>query len=551
MKLLSFKNEHEKSKSLSSIHSFSVRKHIIILLIPLISLTLIFEYLQLQINDEHFFYLQMFAFVFHSLIAFYCFNRAIYLENRLFLFLGIGFIASAIIDLLHGIVSVNTFVEESFLGYFVPKTWAAGRIVDASIMIIAFGVLSKHLLKRDDSTKVSRDTTALSSLGIIAIIGINSVIFSILSTFPNIVFDFPLSRPYDALAASLFVFGIILFVKNRKFLVDDSLYRGIFAYLIISAFGELVISFSAENFDTKFTLGHILKDAGYFAIILTLPKSLYTQYKAKDTLLDMIRLKNKELSRKTKLLTKAYEQLEYKDKLKDEFISIASHELRSPVQPILGFAELAKDGSISHQEAWDGIIKHALRLEKVSKTILDVSRIESRDLKYNMQTVNINKLVSSVGEYHKVNLKKTVSIEIILDKCDVGVLADHNLLTQVLDNVINNAQKFTEEGTITIQTHVISKENNIEILVRDTGPGVLPEILPCIFDKFVTKNPTEVNVHGAGLGLFISKAIITAHQGKISIFNNKEKGATVKIELPIMPLKKKTSELSPIINKQK
>ena len=550
MKLLSFKNEHEKSKSSSSIHSFSIRKYLIILLIPLISLTLVFEYLQLQINDEHFFYLQMFAFVFHSVIAFYCLNRALYLENRIFLFLGIGFIASAIIDLLHGVVSVNSLVEESFLGYFIPKTWAAGRLIDVSIMIIAFGVLAKHLVKHDDSSKISKDSTSLSSLGIIAIIGINSVIFSILSTFPNIVIDFPLSRPYDALAACLFVFAAVLYIKNRKFLVDDSLYKGLFAYLIISAFGELVISFSVENFDTKFALGHILKDIGYFAILMTLPKSLYTQYKAKETLLDMIRLKNQELSRKTKLLTKAYEQLEYKDKLKDEFISIASHELRSPVQPILGFAELAKDGSISHQEAWDGIIKHALRLEKVSKTILDVSRIESRELKYNMRTVDINKLVGSVGEYHKVNLKKTVSIEVILDKCEVEVLADHNLFTQVLDNIINNAQKFTEQGTITIETHVIAKENKIEILVRDTGPGVLPDVLPCIFDKFVTKNPTEINVHGAGLGLYISKAIVTAHQGKISIFNNKEKGATVKIELPII-LKKKTSELSAIINKQK
>ncbi|KAG2474342.1 MAG: putative Histidine kinase [Nitrosopumilales archaeon] len=168
-----------------------------------------------------------------------------------------------------------------------------------------------------------------------------------------------------------------------------------------------------------------------------------------------------------------------------------------------------------------------------------------------MRPVNINKLVGSVSEYHKINLKKTVSIEVMLDNCDVQVLADHNLFTQVLDNIINNAHKFTEEGTITIETHVISNENKIEILVRDTGPGVLPEVLPCIFDKFVTKNPTEINVYGAGLGLYISKAIVTAHQGKISIFNNKEKGATAKIELPIIPLKKKTSELPAIINKRK
>jgi len=551
MKSLSFKNEHEKSKSLSSIQSFSIRKHIIIILIPLIILTLVFEYLQLQINDEHFFYLQLFAFIFHSLIAFYCFNRAVYLENRLFLFLGIGFIAGAIINLLHGIVSVNSFVEESFLGYFIPKTWAAGRIVDVSVMIVAFGVLAKHLVKHDASSKIPRDIAALSSLGIIAIIGINSAIFSILSTFPNIVIDFPLSRPYDALAACLFVFAAVLYVKNRKFLVDDSLYMGIFAYLIISAFGEFAISFSTENFDTKFALGHILKDVGYFVIVVALLKSSYAQYEAKETLVDMIRLKNQELSRNTKLLTKAYEQLEYKDKLKDEFISVASHELRSPVQPILGFAELAKEGSISHEEAWDGIIKHALRLEKVSKNILDVSRIESQELKYNLQTVNINKLVNSIGEDHKINQKKTVQIKVILDKCNVEVLADHNLLTQVLDNIINNAQKFTEEGSITIETHVISKQNKIEILVRDTGPGVLPEIFPSIFDKFVTKNPTQQSALGAGLGLYISKAIITAHQGKISISNNKEKGATVKIELPIMPIKKKTSELSVIITKKK
>jgi signal transduction histidine kinase len=234
-------------------------------------------------------------------------------------------------------------------------------------------------------------------------------------------------------------------------------------------------------------------------------------------------------------LEKANEELKYKDKLKDEFINVASHELKSPIQPILGLASLAKKDKIKQEEAWDIILRQARKLEQLANDILDVSRIESGNLSCKMDKVRINDVILDLVSAAKLNpnLSKDVSLETKLDR-SIEIVADKVRITQVLTNIISNAVKFTKKGIIMVESHVYSEENKIEIKISDTGSGIPEDLFTNLFDKFVTKkSAVNESQHGTGLGLFISKAIITAHNGQVFVCNNNDGGSTFTIILPI------------------
>jgi len=242
-----------------------------------------------------------------------------------------------------------------------------------------------------------------------------------------------------------------------------------------------------------------------------------------------------DIYRLNKDVEKINEELKKREQLKNEFIAIASHELRTPIQPILGFALLAKKGKISHDAAWDGVLKEARRLQQLANDILDVSRIESGELIYKMEKVSVNNLLNSVGESERADLAKDVTLEIITDEGmkDLEVELDRSRITQVLVNIVGNAIKFTQRGNIRIKGKTYLDKNRIEIIISDTGDGIPEFVLPKLFGKFVTKSVGERNKHGTGLGLFISKAIVTAHGGEIVAHNNIGGGATFSISLPI------------------
>jgi len=240
----------------------------------------------------------------------------------------------------------------------------------------------------------------------------------------------------------------------------------------------------------------------------------------------------KEVDLKTSELRVANEKLKKLDKMKDEFIGIASHELKSPIQPIIGFAELAKSGDIGHEEAWDGVTILAKKLQDLANDVLDVSRIESDRLVLHKERLRINDLISDTINSMKVNLNDELKITENLDE-NIEIEADSVRLEQVIQNLLNNAIKFTNKGTIRITTHVNLDENSLMVIVSDSGLGIPEEVLPDIFGKFVTKGHEQENQSGTGLGLFLCKGIIKAHGGKIFARNNREKGATFEFTIPI------------------
>lgn len=238
-----------------------------------------------------------------------------------------------------------------------------------------------------------------------------------------------------------------------------------------------------------------------------------------------------EVIKRTRSLQKANRKLEKTNVLKDDFINIASHELKSPLHPIHGFIELAQSGDISMEEALQGISKQARQLEEVANRILDMSKIENEILQLSYEKCDFSNSIFEIISSYRSN--KKIKIETNLEK-DIHVEADRVRISQVIHNLINNALKFTENGIIQVTAHSNLEKNLVEVAVRDSGSGIHPDILPNLFNKFVTRGPKTESWRGNGLGLYLCREIINAHGGHIFAYNNTESGATFKFTIPIM-----------------
>jgi signal transduction histidine kinase len=242
---------------------------------------------------------------------------------------------------------------------------------------------------------------------------------------------------------------------------------------------------------------------------------------------------NEELTSKNEELSETNAKLQKLDKMKTDFILIAAHELRTPIQPITGSIQLAEKGLISNEQAWKTIVAEAKRLSTVATYILDVGKIENGNFSYDMKPLGVAQLVERISSSSTniVTPDGVISIKLELDE-DVKIMGDRERLVQAFANIIDNAAKFAKSGTITIQTTNNDDKGLVEIKITDDGPGIPAEILPILFKKFVTK--TKENERGTGLGLYITKAIVEAHSGKISAANNAGgKGATFTVSFPI------------------
>jgi two-component system sensor histidine kinase VicK len=231
--------------------------------------------------------------------------------------------------------------------------------------------------------------------------------------------------------------------------------------------------------------------------------------------------------------TELYEQLKVHDKMQKDFINIAAHELRTPIQPILGLSEavLSKSKDETQKELLEVVVRNAKRLTTLIENILDVTRIENQSLSLRKERLNINGIILNIlEEYEGRDNKKKDNVKIVFTpKDDFFVEADKGRVMQVISNLMNNAIKFTLKGTITVTTKKKEENNEIIVSIKDTGSGIDPEIMSRLFSKFATKSQT-----GTGLGLFISQNIVEAHGGKIWAENNSDgKGSVFSFSLPL------------------
>ena len=259
--------------------------------------------------------------------------------------------------------------------------------------------------------------------------------------------------------------------------------------------------------------------------------------------------------------TQLYEDLKSNEKMQKEFINIAAHELRTPIVPILNLSELLYSrlkGQQHEQEQeqqeemlrmLEIIIRNANRLHQLTEDVLDATRIESRTLKLRKERFNVNDAILSVVEDYRQQITND-NVKVMYEGTDSITLveADRRRLTQVVSNLLNNALKFTKDGTVTVTTAIERKGEvgggEVIVSLKDTGTGIDPELMPRLFTKFATKS-----YQGTGLGLFISKSIIEAHGGRMWAENNnnnnsdrKHKGATFYFTLPVVNMNEHTIE---------
>lgn len=302
----------------------------------------------------------------------------------------------------------------------------------------------------------------------------------------------------------------------------------ILPHFLASSLDELVVQ--QRNFAIVAMIIIISSAIGIFFVITYWNKGLRK----------VVYIQTKELQETTKKLT-------YHDKLQKEFIDIAAHEFRTPIQSVLGYSEMIQANLKNFDQYFDKIIRNAKRLEKLTEDILDVSRIEGKNLQLSKSYFDLNQTIKQVIEDHqKEALDK--DIQIIFDfkkNIPATVYADQARLHQVIDNLLSNAINFTQNGTITITAYRAQVDTRVKIdeqdkestvvEIKDTGTGINPEMLPRLFDKFATRS-----ISGTGLGLYISKSIVDSHDGKIWAYNNKDgKGATFTFTLPINKKDKK------------
>ena len=598
----SFSTTSTVRKALRSFFGSVHFKYIIIPSIVLLIITITFtvDPHRWIVSDIEHFYFEILAVILSTIVAFYCIVRAYTLKEKFTLFVGVGFLTNAVIDFLHAVLSYDFAGQTFFLTYFIPQTWIAGRTFLGAMLVIAVAkyapqvpqqvknkVAEKKFPRMHNSNKKDRsqedehsyagfddigstnqannsnesnnfhlehapekfDRTLLLSLLLLASLAISVVVISFLKPltgmdlmFPGIVLNnAPLYRPYESASLVLFSVALFLFYKKRLYNTPDAFYKGILGALILDVFGQITMAYSATNFHTAHNVAHLLKNSAYFIIILSLAISSI-QY-------------NKIAKEREDTIRSQYNRLREIDRMKDEFINVAAHELRTPIQPIIGLSELlrsslrnnsssSKNGlDKQEQEYIDVILRNGKRLEKLVEDVLDVTKIESRSLQLKKENFDLNDLILSIINDIQAPTADSMAdtmvfrrgsksnIKIIYQPLHLLLYADKNRISQVIFNLLNNALKFTTEGSIMISADkIIDSDNGMAIIsVSDSGSGVDSEIMPRLFTKFSSKS-----FSGTGLGLYISKNIIEAHGGRIWAENNNNgKGATFSFTIPI------------------
>ncbi|MFZ0697201.1 MAG: HAMP domain-containing sensor histidine kinase [Nitrososphaeraceae archaeon] len=249
------------------------------------------------------------------------------------------------------------------------------------------------------------------------------------------------------------------------------------------------------------------------------------------------------------LLWKEHESVEEVKRayrMQKEFINIASHEMKTPTQAILGYTGLLRQHPEKRDQMIQGISRNALRLQRLTNDILDVTRIESQTLNLNKEQFNLKYLITGIVEDYRRQIQENKSnVRLLYDikrhkkNSSLTIDADRGRITQVLSNLLNNAIKFASEKkergqvvSVSTVADYASKNNDcgeIIVSIKDSGEGIHPDILPRLFTRFATKSFT-----GTGLGLYISKYIVEAHGGRIWAENNHNgEGATFRFSLPL------------------
>jgi signal transduction histidine kinase len=248
------------------------------------------------------------------------------------------------------------------------------------------------------------------------------------------------------------------------------------------------------------------------------------------------RLARAEAETAQRLLTEQNERLREADRLKDEFVALISHDLRTPLTSITGYTELALEAELADDVRGylDVVARNSARLLALVNDLLFVARLQAGELSLEPHDVDLAEVVrETVQALEPRAAAKAIDLTCVLDSVPV-VRADRGRLQQLLDNLVSNALKFTPDGG-SVYVSLGRKNDAVLLEVADTGIGIATDDQRRLFQRFFrAENAVERQLPGTGLGLYISRAIAEAHEGSLTVRSEFGRGSTFRLELPLV-----------------
>lgn len=434
--------------------------------------------------------------------------------------IGMALFCAGCMDAFHALASVNLLPVTPRSENFIPFTWTLARIFNAVILIIGISLL----LFESKINLAERNRNLYIIFVCAGFIFFSFIVVRITSNFilPKTIYtDHTIHRPYDIIPLVLFLFlGLIILSKLYRY------EKGVFShalllFIIPSVATQLHMAFgSKELYDAHFNIAHFLKAVSYLVLFTGIT-------------LDYLYTYQQEIQR-SEALKKAEEAIRKLMEKKDEFLSIASHELKTPITSMKGFLQILERMADAEANAlFKSLItkanKQVVRLTRLVNSLLDVTKIQAGRMELDISEFKVCELFEDAMEQIGYDITHKIVIE---GDIDIKVKGDKFRLAQVITNFLSNAIKYSP-GKDQVIVSVKSENNNLIVSVTDFGIGISKEKAGFVFEKFFRAEESCLKFSGVGLGLYISSEIIKHHGGKVWAISEEGQGSTFYFSIPI------------------
>lgn len=445
-------------------------------------------------------------------------------KSNKFLLFGVGFLATALLDGYHGLMSSFAFdyLFPSSPSTMIYWSWLVSRTFLAIMVVLSWYFSYRQKMQGKDGEVSDIDVYTWS------------VIFTFLPFFLLAFFEFPLpythayflNQGYEIIPGIIFLFALVVYLK-KGYWKEDAFDSWVIVSIIFATATQLLFMANSQfTFDALFYAAYMSKLVSYLAILIGLIASIYEVFL--------------ELEASKIELEESNKKLQKLNVMKDEFLAVASHELRTPMTVIQGYLSLFISGSMGtftekQNSIFQKIFTRTQGLIHLVNDMLDLSKLESGVADFEIKSLDICEYINSKIEDYDVLLSKKNIVFDYKNNLKEGccVLVDEHKLTQIFTNLVSNAKKFTpEKGSIIIETNIVKKD--VQVSISDTGIGIPENQQESIFEKFTqVENASQRQYKGTGLGLSIVKNIIENMGGKIWLESVEGEGSTFYFTLPI------------------
>ena len=429
-------------------------------------------------------------------------------KSNNYLFIGTGFLGTALLDGYHAIATFGPIsrVFPSLPPSLGPWSWIASRMFLSILLLLSWW--SCQLNRQEQNSDEIPEGKVYFIVGSLTLACFLFFAFVPLprAYYPELI----VGRPEEFLPGVFFLLALDGYLRAGIWKTDLFTF-----FLVLSIFTGLAIQigymlFSYQLFDAYFNVAHLLKHLSYIFVLIGLIVSTYNLFKEADS-----------------------------SRAKSEFLANMSHELRTPLNGILGYAQiLERDPTLSalHKNSIGVIKQSGEHLLTLINDVLDISKVEAGKLNIQRTEIHLPNFLHNITDMVRIRAEQK-SLKFIFDTGHLPeiVLGDENRLRQVLINLLGNAIKFTERGSIYLKVEKGQQPDALRFLVQDTGIGIPQEKLVEIFRPFQQYGSDNRYIEGTGLGLAISQKLVAAMGGSLLVQSKPGEGASFwfELELPV------------------